>query len=214
MTVRSYHRWTHDQVLLAIQAWGADHDGVPPSKAQWRRYSRGHPNVAVVRRLFGNWSAAIRAAGLSPRKGRVRWTDEAILDVLRQWTQEHGPPRATDWNAVTPEHPARRLVTTRFGSWDAALRAAGITSPSTPHKWSRDAIATAMQAWAQEHQRPPRAMDWQHGSPSHPARGHVWRQFGSWEAALQAAELVRHSQPSGRLGVERPARVLRRRPSA
>lgn len=43
--------------------------------------------------------------------------DVAVLEALQRWAQDHGPARASDWTVGTHEHPCRRLVTERFGSW-------------------------------------------------------------------------------------------------
>lgn len=62
-------------------------------------------------------------------------------------------------------------------------------APTTPGQWSRDRIIHALADWATAHQRPPRAYDWKRAGPDHPGRFHVWKRFGSWQAALAAAGL-------------------------
>ncbi len=47
-------------------------------------------------------------------------------------------------------------------------------------------IVSALRAWAEEHGRSPSSVDWQHGSPS---RRLIYRVWGSWAAALDAAGL-------------------------
>lgn len=77
------------------------------------------------------------------RKGypRARWSDEDILDAIRQWVRRYGePPGVIDWNPSlarhrgTPQRAAAFLsgdyphsvtVVQRFDGWVAALRAAG-----------------------------------------------------------------------------------------
>lgn len=71
-----------------------------------------------------------------------RWNRAAILEALREWVRETGgPPRRQDWCGERPatagfaqrkwmsEHPrwpSSSCVTTHFGSWSAALAAAGL----------------------------------------------------------------------------------------
>ena len=75
-----------------------------------------------------------------------RWSDEAILRALRDWTEEMGgPPRRQDWCGEQPhiagraqrkwmrEHPywpSSSCVAAHFGSWSKALQAAGLTARS------------------------------------------------------------------------------------
>jgi hypothetical protein len=63
-----------------------------------------------------------------------RWTPQTIVAALRAWTARHGrQPTAADW-AVVGEHrgeyPPTSTVQHEFGSWDAAIRAAGLPSAS------------------------------------------------------------------------------------
>jgi hypothetical protein len=191
---RPHRSWDGQQVIDAIQAWAREHDGHPPTREDWVRATASHPNQTQVRRLFGTWKAATKAAGFSPLNSRpMRWTDQAILDALRRWEQVRGSPLPSDWDNTAPDHPTRGLVTKRFGSWDAALRAAGLSAAQPRHHWSGEQIIRALQAWTTAHKRPPTSSDWRHATSDHPGRVHVWRRFGSWEAALTAAQLTSDS---------------------
>lgn len=48
-------------------------------------------------------------------------------------------------------------------------------------------IINAPRSWAETN--PGHAVDWKHAGADHPNRGHVWKCFGSWDAALRAAGL-------------------------
>src|SRR4051812_4956413 len=83
------------------------------------------------------------------RSGGGEWTRERIVAALRAWAEELGrAPRSYDWSPVTaraggfplagaekwerehPRWPHHALVRARFGSWRAALEAAGL--PAAP----------------------------------------------------------------------------------
>jgi hypothetical protein len=111
-------------------------------------------NVAV--RRHRSWGNVLRAAGLDPsehretrgRRGkgykRLDWTREAVVEAI-QARQRAGLPLhrtavvQTDGQALT--HQARN----RFGSWDAALLAAGVDPEQTRRRrrnWTRaEAVA-------------------------------------------------------------------------
>jgi hypothetical protein len=66
------------------------------------------------------------------------WTEGRIIESIRSWADEHGsPPGAFDF-FKRPGYPAFSLVMRRFGSWNAAIEAAGYT-PRKPgeHKQPR-----------------------------------------------------------------------------
>lgn len=75
-----------------------------------------------------------------------RWTPQAIVRAIHEWAAEHGePPAATDWKADmkrcrrdrpardAERFPADKTVQAVFGTWNAAIRAAGYTPRRTGH---------------------------------------------------------------------------------
>lgn len=60
-----------------------------------------------------------------PREG-FRWTREAIVYAIELWHRKHlRIPTTDEWDAAGPDHPSRVTVIRRFGSWNAAMAAAG-----------------------------------------------------------------------------------------
>lgn len=63
--------------------------------------------------------------------------------------------------------------------------------------WTRDTIVAAIQAWASEHGRPPRASDWMRAAPGRPVSATVYSHgayvapFASWADAIEAAGFTR-----------------------
>jgi hypothetical protein len=85
--------WTPERIVFAIRAW-AEENGDIPAAIDWNpamARANGHldkvekfysedawPDLSTVQARFGSWSAAIRAAGFTPRprgvkKGDRRW---------------------------------------------------------------------------------------------------------------------------------------------
>jgi hypothetical protein len=77
-------------------------------------------------------------------------------------------------------------VRTLFGSWGAALRAAGY--PPNRERWTPERIAAALREFAREEGRAPIASDLRHDCGL-PARPTIARYFGSLAAAREAAGL-------------------------
>jgi hypothetical protein len=60
-----------------------------------------------------------------PRRG-FRWTPELILYAIELWHRQHlRIPTTDEWDRADANHPSRVTVIRRFGSWNAAMRAAG-----------------------------------------------------------------------------------------
>jgi len=81
---------------------------------------------------FGSWRNALAAAGLPPQprtpRNAAQWTETQMLDALRRWASRHGrPPRGVDFTLAAPDRPCATTVRARFGGWQAALEAAGLT---------------------------------------------------------------------------------------
>src|SRR5262245_48539877 len=156
-------RYSRLEIVEAIQRW-VDEYGSPPTLQDWepssaRRWGNGAraerfeagewPSARMVRRQFGSFGAAVRAAGFAPGVGRpskphLSASDE-ILRAVREWTRRYGdPPLQADWDVARARKQADHwrieryrsgdwpsLVTTRwhFGSLSAAIRAAGLEPP-------------------------------------------------------------------------------------
>ena len=128
-TPRRQAAWSNQEILAALQDWALQH-GRPPSSCEWIAGSPDRPGSLCVRRRFGSWERALRRAGLKPnmrRQGRY-WSDTEMLDALKSWTKRHGrAPAARDWTRAQINHPCARSVAQRYGSFKAALDAAGLS---------------------------------------------------------------------------------------
>ena len=113
---------------------------VPVSAAWWdaRRDPAVHPPSIHVRQRFGTWSNACRQAGIPLRNqvrpmGRSRrWTDEAIITVLREFLAcgvGTSSGAYQEWSADRPDTPSLATVMLRFGGWIRA-RSLAFARPS------------------------------------------------------------------------------------
>src|SRR5829696_257868 len=96
------------------------------------------------------------------RRSRGSWSAMDVVQALRAWSNEVGsPPRSYDWSpsaaraggfplagaqkweAEYPRWPHRAFVCARFGSWRAALDAAGLPVAAPLRVGRRERVAIA-----------------------------------------------------------------------
>jgi Homing endonuclease associated repeat len=130
------HRiWDDAEIIASLQDWAAA-NGRSPKCTDWSRASWDRPDDLTVRRHFGGWRKALRRAGLKP-DGREydraaprcykHWSTSAVVRALQDAARAAGrPPRSTEWFRAAPDHPCSTTVRERFGSWTAAVEAAGL----------------------------------------------------------------------------------------
>jgi hypothetical protein len=120
---RCRRKWTDQRIIAAIQD----------------RYIRGLPLVAnhdknlatAASRNFGSWHAAVAAAGLDlgeKPKPRQRWSEDRVIEAIRKRKAERLPLRNLGTILPGLVCAARR----HCGSWQAALRAAGVLDENHP----------------------------------------------------------------------------------
>jgi hypothetical protein len=66
----------------------------------------------------------------APRKS-TEWSYERIIGAIQEWHASTGAiPQTRDWKKGAPDRPTVGSVTRAFGSWNAAIAAAGFTPQS------------------------------------------------------------------------------------
>jgi hypothetical protein len=71
------------------------------------------------------------------RADGIRWTPEMIVYAIDLWARRHmRAPTAEQWSRAGADHPSRQTVQRVFGSWNAAIAAAGYVPkrPGRPYK--------------------------------------------------------------------------------
>lgn len=119
-----HQRWTKEQIIARIQQlhqqgaelnWRAVSLTVDPALAA----------AAIRPTAFGAWRAALTAAGLDPRKisRYQKWTPEEVVSQIQG--MEKSGESLTSKGMQTRHQSLLCAARRRFGTWDAALEAAG-----------------------------------------------------------------------------------------
>ncbi|MGC8667952.1 MAG: homing endonuclease associated repeat-containing protein [Chthonomonadales bacterium] len=198
-------KWSKDTIAAEIRKMAAA--GEPLNYARV-----AHQRVALLRaatRYFGSWWAAVEFAGLDYIKIRRynAWSPQAIVERIREL---HARGEDLSWRYVStvldPQLAAAATKKKHFGSWRAAIEAAGIDYETVRRykRWNEETIVRRLRdLYAQGVDLNAKSMEEQNISLITAAR----RRFGSWDRALTAAGLDYQQ-----ICLRRPYR--RRRPSA
>jgi hypothetical protein len=153
--------WNRETVAEAIARWHREHGATPNAKT-WIYAGVWHPTSQTVRRVFGDWEAALEAAAeldgdlrrhleqeelrqrrygsrrVARRRYGLRWTPELITYAMRIWYRRNGRlPTPHDWRLADEDHPSDATVTRVFGSWASAISYAGpLIEKSHPERLS------------------------------------------------------------------------------
>lgn len=176
-------RYSDDELLDDVTTI-AEELSDPPTLAEFRKYSE-HSATTYYER-FGSWNEALQAAGFEPRDATSKIPQEDLLAELEHLAAEFGEsPSAQQMNGEG-EYWAS-TYRNRFGSWNAALKAADleVVSPST--EVSEADLLAELQRLADELGETPTFSLMSEQGEFAP-RTYV-RHFGSWNAAVEAADL-------------------------
>jgi hypothetical protein len=113
-------RWPPARILMIIRNLSRRHRLLTTTQLE-RRYGS---MLAAARRLFGSWYNAVLAAGVEPTKLRliVPWNRERIVEAILTRALRNESLRVRFTQPRSLVEAGRRC----FGSWAAALKAAGL----------------------------------------------------------------------------------------
>lgn len=189
MLISNAEEFTDDELLQSLVEF-VDPDTTAPSRTRVQQADT-LPRPQVYEAAFGTVAYAAKKAGLDPRfdPGTYQYTERDLIDALREFavTVDETPTyRQVD---AADDMPATSTYENRFGGWNAALRAAGLTlnQPS----WSSETVSngellTRLQEFgARLGETPSRRQV--NAEDDLPSVTTYRRRFGSWTAALGEA---------------------------
>lgn len=132
--------WTEQRVIQAIHELHGQR--IALNYGSVRKHDQGL--IGAAYKLFGAWSKTLVVAGYDPegiRKSRRPWTKSELIAHIQRRVAEGSP--LTQYKVIPDA--ARFAVRRLFGSFPAALRAAGVLQPVEKFSgWSRAAVVAAI----------------------------------------------------------------------
>lgn len=160
-------RWSKRSVIQALRART---EKGPPLSNVWKD---DRPLFRAAINYFGNWNAALRAAGLKYKTYR-RWSKERILSIIRE--SYYGQ----SFNEIDPNLIS--AASKYFGGFYKAVEAAGLSLPQG--KWSKRSIIERIQ----EHYVSGHRLEI-NGFGDKRFAENAKRYFGTWREAVKEAGL-------------------------
>ena len=185
--VRKYRKWSKEVIVeeirnLASQGFDLSFRSMALSQHNAMVYA------AIRPKYFGNWRAALEAAGLASEEiYRYRsWDEEGILDEIRRLKME-----GADLSSKSMDESSNRLIATarrRFGNWGRALENAGINYADIRRRkrWTRESLVEGILDLQKQGVKliTPEV---KRANPSLFAAACKKHFFGTWKKALKAA---------------------------
>jgi hypothetical protein len=173
----------------------------------------------------GNAPVAVSAESRKPSVGELAsrssstrqrvWDRASIVAAIQRWNDEHGePPKSTEWVKKQDGRPTMSTVINHFGTWVAAIVAAGfeprrsggqpgvaVGAAAPVRSWDRDEVIDAIKRFAARgDDQPPTRRDWMHATDEHPNYAMAVKVFGSWGDAVEAAGFTKPTRGTRRAG--------------
>lgn len=179
-------RYTKDFLLQSLKRFYIEKGRVPIANDFCN--DTKYPSVATIIRYFESWNNAIRDAGLWDNRITVRITDDKLLYYMKQFYKENGrTPTHYDFNN-NPNYPSFGTYIERFGSWNNALREAGLWHNRVIVRMTDGELLEYLMKFYEENGRIPTCYDF-NSDPNYPNVATYQKRFGSWNKALKAGSL-------------------------
>lgn len=184
---RGGHSWPRQAILEEIKAAAARGDNL--LSTEFKRRNARLVHAASAKRHLGSWKKALHAAGVDYATLREEhyWSKSKIIRAIGDLAALSEPLNWSNIDRLAPGlyRAARRKET--FGSWQNALRAAGVDKAARVerHVWTRETIVREIRRLHQEGASLVRSQV----DPGLLAAAISSNHFGSWERAVAGAGL-------------------------
>lgn len=158
----------------------AEDIGHPPTCSEYDKH--GTASLSTLRRRFGSYTNAIKAAGYQPNRG---YTDKELKEDIRRVTEKIGhPPTCSEYDkhGTVSAH----TLSSRFGCFTDAIKSAGyqptVTADGVKH--TKEDIKQDIRRVVNDLGKVPTRKEYnKHGDASRSAAA---RCFGTWNKAIRA----------------------------
>jgi len=199
-----YNRGVTKAEILADIAVVAKKLGVTTlTITQYREYGQYGPSLA--RQRCGSWLEAVAEAGLSVNRQNAKASPDEFIPDLRRVAKILGKSSVTTADYREHGRFASSTVANHFGSWLAALDAAGLERTRTYNVTDEEYFENLERMWVYLGRQP------HYGEVQKPfsryCSGAYERRFGSWRKALESFVVFMNQEPDDQSELSSPVPV-------
>lgn len=173
-----------DESLLAeVRRVSAIVPGCTLTTTAFAEHAKVH--VSTLYGRFGNWEAVLKAAGLGDRFEGREWSRDEVIETLKKVSAQLGRSNVSLRDAEKMAGITFRPIARHFGSFRAALKAAGLTEATSGKRYTdEECFENLLSVWTALGRQPYYAE--MKSAPSRVGPKAYVRRWGSWRAALAA----------------------------
>lgn len=173
---------TNEMLLSDIAAVAARLGTQSPTTDEYAKHGQFHPSTVI--RRFRGWRAALTKAGLTPAHHNGGIDPETALADLRAVAAQLGQTTVSNKQYVARGQFTDAPLLRAFGSWNAALKAAGLDQAKRAKIPTEELFENLERMWRALGRQP------KYGEVAKPfsafGAGTYESRFGSWRKALEA----------------------------
>lgn len=179
-----YQKCTGEELLGFMRKFYEENKR-PPA---WRDFvdDSKYPNSQRYIACFGSWNKAIEVAGLSDKVNFSHYTDEELLEYLKQFYEENDRVPITEDFDCNLKYPSYNTYRSRFGSWNNAIEKAGLHIKRFT-KTTDNELLEYLKEFEKDNGRPPKQLDF-NDNPKYPNYRTYMSRFGSWQKTLRLVD--------------------------
>lgn len=188
--LNDYHRNVSDEEFLDdIQRVAMLLNKSTLTQKEYKAYGKYHPSTIINR--FGGWNATLIKAGLdiakkyNRNKNNIDVTNEELLEDIRKVSIDLNQKTVISSDYDRYGKHGKAIVVYRFGSWEKALREAGLEESGFHHYITDEELLKEIERVWIKLGRQPTTIDIKNGISKYSLNSYS-RRFGSWRKALEA----------------------------
>ncbi|KMY51054.1 homing endonuclease associated repeat-containing protein [Peribacillus loiseleuriae] len=174
-------RYSKEEIILALQKYAKENEGTLTLTLYVEKKYK--PSETTIRKKFGSWNHALMEAGVKTNRDVKRWYTEEDLICILQSIVNNGQALTVEEYKKQGKQPALETFVACFGSWNEAIRKAGLRVNSG--MYSDEEMIRILKDYAKRKGRFTSLDYIKDGIQPKPLS--IQRRFGSWMNALRIA---------------------------